>query len=159
MKSDNTSNKPVVAEPEHPFRHTMEAQIRFNDIDVLGHVNNSIYLQLADLAKMKYFMAVLGDRFDPRQVGLVIANINCDFVAPAYIEENLQMLTRTLSISHKSLIIEQRLINRDTAEVKCVARTVMVSYDPVARRSTPVSDMARHAIEAYEGCQFPAPAD
>ena len=25
------------------FRHTLPLQLRFNDIDLLGHVNNSVY--------------------------------------------------------------------------------------------------------------------
>ena len=31
------------------FRHTLPLQLRFNDIDLLGHVNNSVYFSFYDL--------------------------------------------------------------------------------------------------------------
>ncbi len=33
------------------FRHTMPVQIRFSDVDQFGHMNNSVYFSLYDLAK------------------------------------------------------------------------------------------------------------
>ena len=33
------------------FKHTLPVQLRFNDIDALGHVNNSIYFTFYDLGK------------------------------------------------------------------------------------------------------------
>ena len=33
------------------FNHSMSAQIRFSDVDQFGHVNNSVYFSLCDLAK------------------------------------------------------------------------------------------------------------
>ena len=37
------------------FRHTLPLQLRFNDIDLLGHVNNSVYFSFYDLGKARYF--------------------------------------------------------------------------------------------------------
>ena len=42
-------------EAKYPFRRTTQVQLRFNDIDALGHVNNSVYFQFFDLAKTEYF--------------------------------------------------------------------------------------------------------
>ena len=38
--------KPIISEPEYEFRHRLPVQMRFSDTDMLGHVNNSVYLQL-----------------------------------------------------------------------------------------------------------------
>ena len=46
---------PKVPAPVAPFHHSLEAQLRFNDVDIFGHINNSVYLQLLDLAKVRYF--------------------------------------------------------------------------------------------------------
>ena len=40
------------------FRHTLPLQLRFNDIDLLGHVNNSVYFSFYDLGKARYFETV-----------------------------------------------------------------------------------------------------
>ena len=39
------------------FRHTMPVQIRFSDVDQFGHMNNSVYFSLYDLAKTTYIKA------------------------------------------------------------------------------------------------------
>ena len=46
-------------EEEIKFNHSMPAQIRFSDVDQFGHVNNSVYFSLYDLAKTTYFQDVL----------------------------------------------------------------------------------------------------
>ena len=60
------------------FRHVMPAQIRFSDVDQFGHVNNSVYFLLYDLAKTTYFLVVLG-MSEWGDVVVVVANIKANF--------------------------------------------------------------------------------
>ena len=53
---------------EIKFRHTMPVQIRFSDVDQFGHVNNSVYFSLYDLAKTTYIKDVLGSAEDRKSV-------------------------------------------------------------------------------------------
>jgi len=128
-------------------------QLRFLDIDTLGHVNNAIYFQLMDLAKVKYFTA-LGGVFDGKAESLVIVNVNCSFYSPAYLEDNLEVLTGVESIGDKSLCLEQRVVDADTGDVKCVCHTIMAGFDPVAVQSVRIGDEWRSRISDYEGRSF-----
>ena len=49
-----------IPSPSFSFRHHYPVQLRILDIDAMGHVNNAIYFQLMDLAKMHYFTALGG---------------------------------------------------------------------------------------------------
>ncbi len=60
------------------FRHTMPVQIRFSDVDQFGHMNNSVYFSLYDLAKTTYIKDVLGSA-DWSKLAIVVANINANF--------------------------------------------------------------------------------
>ena len=42
-------------EAQYPFKCSTPLQLRFNDVDALGHVNNSVYFQFFDLGKTQYF--------------------------------------------------------------------------------------------------------
>lgn len=149
MSSDNSN--PRVPSPEHPFYHKLPVQLRFNDIDMLGHVNNNAYFSYMDLGKASYFNAVMpDDNFDMRKIGVVIANVNCDFIAESYMHEPLEVMTRTADIGDRSLRMEQRVINPTTGQVKCISRTVMVSFDPKTRQSAPISEKWRSALSAFE---------
>ena len=40
------------------FHHTLPIQLRFNDVDKFGHVNNTVYFSFYDLGKTEYFASV-----------------------------------------------------------------------------------------------------
>ena len=40
------------------FHHVLPLQIRFNDVDKFGHVNNTVYFQFYDTAKTDYIASV-----------------------------------------------------------------------------------------------------
>ena len=68
------------------FRHTLPLQLRFNDIDLLGHVNNSVYFSFYDLGKARYFETVKAQNIDWKKADVVVANVNADFLSPIYPE-------------------------------------------------------------------------
>ena len=43
-----------------PVPVQMPIQIRWRDLDALGHVNNAVYLTYFELARLAYIRAVLG---------------------------------------------------------------------------------------------------
>lgn len=131
------------------FYHRQPVQLRFLDIDPLGHLNNAIYFQLMDLAKVKYFTA-MGGIFDGKEESLVIVNVNCSFYSPAYLDEHLEVLTAVESIGEKSLRLEQRLVNVESGDVKCVCHTIMAGFDPVNVRSVPINDEWHRKISLFE---------
>ena len=48
----------MAQETNNDFRHILPIQIRFNDVDKFGHVNNTVYFQFYDTAKTDYFATV-----------------------------------------------------------------------------------------------------
>ena len=147
------TKKNLIPEATFEFRHRQPVQLRFLDIDPMGHLNNAIYFQLMDLAKVKYFTA-LGGVFDGKAESLVIVNVNCSFFSPAYLNENIEVLTGVESIGDRSLRLEQRVVNADNGDVKCVCHTIMAGFDPVAVESIRISDEWRHKISSYERRQL-----
>ena len=114
------------------FHHTYPVQLRFSDVDQLGHVNNSVYFSLYDLAKTAYLSAVLGEGMNYRHSSLVIANINANFFVPVFFTDQIAVETATIHLGHKSFTLLQRAVCAVTGEVKCECRTVMVAR-PVQR--------------------------
>lgn len=124
-----------------------DVQIRFSDVDVLGHVNNTVYLAFYDTGKAYFFSSILNRAIDWRHVETVIANVDCAFRHPIYFRENIEVLTRCKSIGEKSFRLEQVIRNRDTGEVKSACETVMVAFDPETATSL---DLPTHWREALE---------
>ncbi len=133
------------------FKHTVPIQLRFNDFDALGHVNNSVYFSFYDLGKTSYFNEVMPGMATSKEVGVVIANIQVSFLLPVYPNENVAVQTAVVEIGTKSFKLYQQLINVDTNEVKCICQTVMVGFDANSKTTKLISDEWRKAMIDYEG--------
>jgi len=83
------------------FNHITPIQLRFNDFDTLGHVNNSVYFSFYDLGKISYFNEVLPDVNVNKEVGVVIANIQVNFLLPVYPEEDVAVETAVVEIGQQ----------------------------------------------------------
>lgn len=136
----------------YPFHHRVSCQMRFNDYDILGHLNNSTYMVLADLGKTSYFTAVDPEQWTWKTVAVVIASIKCDFYSPAFPDEPLDVLTQTVKISTSSMVLEQRVVNPEKKDqVKCIVSTVMVHFDAATMQASPIPRSWREAIGRFEG--------
>lgn len=133
------------------YRHRMPLQMRFNDIDMLGHLNNSVYLTMMDLAKARYFEAVNGGEVDIREIGIVVVNLNANFCSPTFFDEEIEVETAAVYIGEKSLMLEQRIYAVRDHQVKCTCRTIMSGFDIRTNTSIPIAAEWIEKLERYEG--------
>ena len=133
------------------FKHSMPAQIRFSDVDQFGHVNNSVYFSLYDLAKTTYIKEVLSGRMKWNEVGIVVANISANFMNPIFFMDNVNIETATVELGNKSFTLLQRAVDAESGTVKCECRTIMVVYDLKEQPPMPMPENYKQAICDYEG--------
>ena len=127
------------------FRHRIPVQLRFNDIDMLGHLNNAMYLQYFDMGKLTFFKQYMDSGFEHEPTVPVVANINVDFHQPTLIDERISVETAMEHIGDTSLTLAQRIVT-ESGVVKCSARTVMVNIDVKTHAPATVSDKWRKAL-------------
>ena len=137
-------------EEEFKFNHFMPAQIRFSDVDQFGHMNNSVYFSLYDLAKTTYFKDVFGMAEWGEQV-VVVANINANFFQPVFFSDEMEIATAAVHLGNKSFTLLQRAVAKNTGEVKCECSTVLVMYDLYTKEPMPIPQAYKDAICRYEG--------
>lgn len=68
---------------EIEFHHSLPIQLRFNDVDKFGHVNNTVYFSFYDLGKTEYFASVCPG-VDWEKDGIVVVHIEADFLAQIF---------------------------------------------------------------------------
>ncbi|MCU6768978.1 acyl-CoA thioesterase [Barnesiella propionica] len=133
------------------FKHEVPLQLRFNDIDLLGHVNNSVYFTFYDLGKARYFEAVRREHIDWRKADVVVANVNADFLSPIFSREPVAVRTTVEEIGNKSLRMLQQIVNTQTGEVKSICRTVMVGFDIARGTAAEISEEWKKSVSEFEG--------
>lgn len=130
------------------FTNSLPIQIRFSDVDVVGHVNNIVYFQYYDTGKAAFMTDLLGRSISWHEVDTVVANVDCAFIAPIFWGEQIEVLTTCTYIHDKSFRLLQMLRNIETGEVKSVCETVMVSFDPETQKAAPLNDEWREKLTA-----------
>ena len=132
------------------YHHTLPIQLRFNDVDRFGHVNNVVYFQFYDLGKSEYFATVC-PHVNWAEIGIVAVHVTADFLSQIRATDNIAVQTAVTAIGTKSFTLAQRVIDLDTQEVKCVGTSIMVTYDLKAQESIPLREEWIKAICEYEG--------
>lgn len=134
------------------FRNVVPLQIRFNDVDKFGHVNNTVYFQFYDTAKTDYIASVCKG-VDWERLAIVVVKIDAEFVAQIKANDHIAGRTRVVKIGNKSFHMEQDVIDVDTQEVKSRCFSIMVLYDLEHQQTIPIPDEWRQAISIYDGLE------
>ena len=137
------------------FSHPME--VRFGDLDALGHVNNAKYFTYMETARLLYFRDVVGWSGTPGELGVILARIDCDFKLPLLMADPIQVYARIMRIGTKSFNIEY-IIVRETDQAEAARGTsVQVAYDYERSLTMPVPEEWRAKMIAYEPGLIAAP--
>ena len=135
---------------EETFRTTLPIQIRFNDIDALGHINNNVYFSYFDLGKTTYFEEMRGLAVNWLEGFIVIAHMETDFIHPVFYKESIAVDSKITKLGEKSGVFLQQIRNVKTNEVKCRCKSVFVTFDADTQKPVPISYAWREAISKFE---------
>lgn len=124
-----------------------DIQIRFADIDILGHINNVNLQHYFDLGKSFFYRDVLKIDALPGGCGEfpITAATETSYLAQTRYSERIYVETCMPEIGDKSMVVQQRIISRTTGEIKAQSRSVMVAFDFARQASITVPDTWREA--------------
>jgi acyl-CoA thioester hydrolase len=136
--------------PEVKYRNHADIQIRFNDIDPYGHVNNAVHQYYYDLGRLSYFKEVLNGDVDQASEYLMVVRVEVDYVNPVLLDEEIAVCTSIVSIGTKSVTLMQEIYEKSSAVVKSRSRSVMVAMDGRTNSSIEVPERWRKWISEFE---------
>jgi acyl-CoA thioester hydrolase len=137
-------------EQEYTFYHKTPVQIRFNDVDIMGHVNNSVYQNYFDFARMRYFEEVFGSRVDWYDKALVLVKIEIEYQRPVLMYDFIQVLTKVHYLGNKSLQMVQHLVGESADDVRCSNKAVLAGFSYASGDSIYLLDEWKEKINRYE---------
>ncbi len=120
-----------------------DIQIRFADLDPLGHVSNNAYSEYFELARVYWLNAIEGER-----PSVVVANLNIDFIKEVKLKDQLYIITACTKKGNKSLQLTQNLY----ANGQCVTKSTVtiVGFDIKTRQSVELLDGWKKSINDLE---------
>ena len=119
-------------------RFTTDIQMRFRDIDGMGHVNNAVYLSYVELARTQFYMHQANKR--------TLDEI--DFESQATWGDQIQVAVWPSKIGNSSFTLSYEVKEKRTGRILARAKSVLVSYDYEKRKSKPIPDEFRTLLQA-----------
>lgn len=95
---------------QYTFNHSHPLQVRYNDIDLAGHVNNAVYHEFLDLGRTFYFKDVLGENPFSYEQNVVIVQSNTTYCKEVYLEDDIQVVTKVVRLGNKSFDMLQAIL-------------------------------------------------
>jgi acyl-CoA thioester hydrolase len=120
-------------------------RVRFRDLDVLGHVNNAVFLTYIESARVA-FLLDRGTATTLQDMSLIVARIEIDFRAPVGFGEEVEIAVRASRFGGKSFDLDYEL--RVGERVVAEARSVCVAYDYGKGEAVEVPDEWREKLAA-----------
>lgn len=133
------------------FRHACHLQVRWADLDALGHVNNATYLTYLEQARIEFFHSLSLWDGKPDKLGLIMARAVVDYKLPLNAEDNVTVYTRVARLGGKSFDTEQHVVCQRGGEfaVAAVAIITIVVYDYPAGQSAAIPDAWRASLQSH----------
>ena len=108
--------------------YSIPIEVRFNDIDGMGHVNNALFLTYLEHCRMRFFTEEAGSKSE-RDFPFILAHAAIDYRAPLKIGAQPVVKMWTSRIGGKSWDFDYEIKDKKTSVVYATAKTVQVAYD------------------------------
>ena len=132
------------------FKLRIPMQIRFTDLDILGHVTNTVYHVYYNTAVFEYYRRVFIQNRMPGDLAFVLASAKVDFLKSILFEYQIAVEMRIARLGNKSFAFHGRIVDAQSGEVysRCVLTQVCFSRSRDA--SIPIPDDWRARVLAFE---------
>ncbi len=129
------------------FEHSVNVQLRWRDMDMLGHLNQSVYHELLEegrAARMTEIIRRVGA--DQAHGTFVLVHVDLDYHTEVRKDHGeVEIVVRLEGVGNTSLTLHHEVRLPD-GTVAASGRTVLVAWDPVARGKRRLSDPERAAL-------------
>ena len=131
---------------DYPFEITVE--VRFRDLDPMGHVNNAVYATYFEMGRAAFFHEVLGV-IDASGFDFILARIEIDYLRPALMSDSLKLGLRIGTVGKTSFTFEYLLSAQ--GEPVATGRSVQVFFDYEKKTKKPIPVTFREKILPFLG--------
>lgn len=141
------------------YRVWLPVDVRWADMDAMGHVNNAKYFTYCESARMRYFEVVdLYREGAGSELGPAVVTATCNFRAQVRHPAALEVGARASAIGTKSFTLEYLIRHRDGdgdgddgGDVVADGSSVVVWVDYAAGKAEPLPAALVARIRALDG--------
>ena len=125
-------------------------RVRFGDLDAMGHLNNVVFLQFFESARIAFMQDVVPDRdpADPGDFGLIFAECHIAYRSPGRFDEEIRTHVRPADVRRSSFRVEFEMRSEVDERTLADGYGVLVGYDYGAGGARPLDERLRERLAA-----------
>lgn len=132
--------------------HPAKIQVRYVDLDVLGHVNNSVYFSYFEMARVQYFGQVLGKDWDWETNGVILVKNWAEYIKPVFLADQPEITIYVEKIGSKSFDLSYELRVNDV--ICTTGGSTMVAFDAKSNKTIEIPEEMRNFLEQLKRNDF-----
>jgi acyl-CoA thioester hydrolase len=125
--------------------HTTDVELRYRDLDTMGHVNNAVYATFIEQARLDFFETVAGVPLD--EAGGVIAHLEIDYERPITLDQDVAVTTSIADLGDSSISMDHEILA--DGEVAATANVVQITVDPETGETISIPSEWRDRIATH----------
>ena len=128
-------------EPEGKEIFETSVEIRFADIDAMGHVNNAVYFSYFEQARMAYFKERVARIWNWNEDGVIVARNEIDYIYPVVLNDRMNIRLWVEHVGNKSFSVCYRVV---VGERLCaIGKSVLVCFNHKDKRPQAIPEAWR----------------
>ena len=119
-------------------------QVRFADLDVMGHVNNTVYLSYFEMTRIHYFKQLVGANWDWHKEGVLLVRNEIDYLQPIILNDDPEIFMTLDKIGEKSIsLLYEIKVNQ---EIYTKGKSILVCFNSEEGKTIPVPKAMAEAL-------------
>ncbi|WAC40000.1 acyl-CoA thioesterase [Pedobacter sp. SL55] len=149
-KENKTDTKSELEIKTDHFKYRTDLEMRFTDLDMMGHVNNAVYFTYMEIGRTKYWKQAI--QWDWKKTGVVIGKAENSYIKPIHPGDKISIYVRTSRIGNTSFDLEYAIVKlKNNEEILCSkGKTVCVVYDYESKSPVAIPEKERSKMIAFE---------
>ena len=132
---------------------SMNLNVRFRDLDAMGHVNNAVYFTYFEQVRIHFFQQVF-QISELSDFNSILANISCNYLKPAKISDRLTLQLWVSKIGKKSFNLSYKVIDVEDESVYATGESVQVWFDYKQNKTVEISKDQKNRLSAFLSVNF-----
>ena len=134
------------------FNFDIPIQLRWNDLDALGHVNNAVYISYIEVAR-GYFMPTACAGWNWKKDMFLIGSVQMDYRKELLLlDEDVRVHVKTKQLGGKSFVLSYAISSKKGVErvVHATGSTTQVMFDMASKSTIEIPDWVRESLTKFD---------
>ncbi len=116
----------------------LEIPVRWSDMDAFQHVNNTIYLQWVEMARVEYLTKNITGNLNNISLGPILARQDCRYIFPVKYPDTVIVGCRVSEIQDDRIIFESKIFSKKYEKLCAIVYNTVMAYDFVNLRKAEI---------------------